>query len=148
MATFDIAVTPTATVNFLLIEGGPLINPQAVAEVVTPDAVPPTITVVSPVSFPADVAAARVTPFVLEVTDLDPGVQFIVVTVRFTGGSVASEEVIYRRGNFKAPYLASSQETITDGLRLTCLRTGGWPEGITAIAFDVDALDAAGNVDA
>lgn len=125
------------------------------------DGNPPVITVISPTpgvspgvagGFPADPTAARSTPIVLTVTDLAPGLEYFVVTARLFANNAATplEEVVYRRGSFRGPYVASSSSVgITGGVQLTVQRAGGWPAGASPeahITFAVDALDAAGNL--
>jgi hypothetical protein len=114
------------------------------------DSTAPTVTIVSPTpgvapgdagGFPADAAAAALTPIVLEVTDADPGAALVVVTASYAG--VDAEEVVYRAGAFRGNYVSSSwQVAITDGVRLSCLRTGGWPGAPT---FHIHAIDGDGN---
>jgi hypothetical protein len=111
----------------------------------------PTISVVSPTpgvapgdpgGFPASRSAAAATPIVIDVLDADPGTQLVVVTARFAG--VAAEEVVYRAGVFRGNYAAGSVQTaVADGVRLSCLRDGGWPGAPT---FAVNAVDADGNL--
>jgi hypothetical protein len=109
------------------------------------DTVPPTITVVSPSipsGFPVDWSVAKDVPVVLNVTDTVPGVEYISVTVVFSGGK---EETIYRRGLFRGDYAGlSTQSVITNGLQLVARRSGGWPPG--SMTFTVDALDGDGNL--
>lgn len=131
-----------------------------------PDAVAPTISVVSPTpgvavgapgGFPRAYSSAKITPIVLDVTDVDPGVQYFVVIARFYADAEdenPTEEVVYRRSNFRGLYVKGSFATpIADGIRLSVLRVGGWPSNSTGssvghIAFAVDVLDADGNLSA
>jgi hypothetical protein len=121
--------------------GGPAVNTT-----------PPTVTVISPTpgaspgtvgGFPADLAAARITPVVVQITDLDPGVAYSYLSVSFAGSQ--TEEVVYRRGQFRGLYLGSSYSSIANGRQYTLLRKGGWPGG--SLVFSVDAIDGAGNID-
>jgi hypothetical protein len=109
------------------------------------DTVPPTITIVSPSipsGFPADWSLAKDVPVVLNVTDAAPGIEYITVTVFFSGGQ---EETVYRRGSFRGDYAGlSTQSTITNGLQLSVRRNDGWPPG--SMTFNVDALDGDGNL--
>lgn len=116
----------------------------------------PTIEVISPTpgvppgqpgGFPKNKKQAQLTPVVLRVSDLAPGVKYVCVTVLIDG----TEETIYRRGNFRGKHiLGSSQELTTseeDGeqLTLTVRRVGGWPD-LQFLKFAVDALDDSGNI--
>lgn len=109
------------------------------------DTTPPTIVVVSPAvpnGFSSDWLVARNTPVVLRVTDAVPGVEYITVTVFYSG---TNEEVIYRRGSFRGEYVGlSTQTAIANGLELTVRRADGWLPG--SMTFSVDALDGDGNL--
>lgn len=130
------------------------------------DVTPPTVTIVSPTpgvapgdpgGFPRDIAAARATPIVLRVVDLAPGLLYFAIVVRFYVDSEdanPTEEVVFRRGNFRGLYVkGSSYALISNGLELTVARRGGWPASAVGasssrpyIAFAVDAVDADGNL--
>lgn len=119
-----------------------------------PDGTPPTIEVISPTpgvapgqpgGFPLNKREAQATPIVLRITDLAPGLAYLCVTVRFTDGS---EEVVYRRGQFRGPHIAGSTQSLSlDGTELTlsAKRRGGWPD-VRYLVFAVDAIDGVGNV--
>jgi hypothetical protein len=120
------------------------------------DTTPPTIAIVSPTpgvapgapgGFPADLATARDTPIVLDVTDVTPGNRYICVVARFRGA--VGEEVVYRRGSFRGLYAGYSSSTaISNGTRLSVRRQGGWPgsNSLDDVTFEIDAVDAAGNL--
>ncbi len=127
------------------------------------DSTAPTITIVSPTpgvaigepgGFPRRYRDARETPIVLNITDTNPGIQFVVIIARFYADAEDTnpdEEVVYRRGQFRGKYVrGSEQEAITGGAQLTILRAGGWPSSRTGelahIVFAVDALDSGGNL--
>lgn len=126
----------------------------------TADSTEPTVSIVSPTpgleagdpgGMPSNYAAAKTTPIVLEVTDADPGNRLIIVVfMQDAGGDLDHpiEEVVYRGGYFRGGYLAAGswQESITDGVRLHCLRAEGWPgSDAPSWRFEVDAVDQAGN---
>ena len=120
------------------------------------DTTPPTITVVSPTpgvapgspgGFSADWATARLTPIVLQITDVAPGNQYQAIVCRYPGA--VDELVVYRRGAFRGSFACTSSElAITNGKELHVLPVGGWPssDALNDIVWDVDALDAAGNL--
>lgn len=126
------------------------------------DTTAPTITVVSPTpgvapgelgGFPAREADAKLTPIVLQITDLDPGLQYLAVIVRMyidDEDADPVEEVVFRRDNFRGHYVKGSTKTvIANGVELSVLRAGGWPVTVVTgrrfIVFAVDAVDADGN---
>lgn len=120
------------------------------------DVTPPTITIVSPTpgtapgspgGFSADWATARMTPIVLQVTDLAPGNRYQAVVVRYANS--VDEFTVYRRGTFRGAFAALSFETaIANGKELSVLPVGGWPssDALNDVTFEIDALDAAGNL--
>jgi hypothetical protein len=120
------------------------------------DTTPPTITVISPTpgvapgqpgGFPADWATARTTPIIVQITDVTPGNRYQAVVCRLPG--VVDELVVYRRGAFRGQFLGSSGETvIANGKQLSILPSTGWPSAnaLHGITFELDALDAAGNL--
>lgn len=122
------------------------------------DTTPPTITVVSPTpgvapgdpgGFPADRALAELTPIVIEVSDVSPGVEYICIVAEYPG---LPAEPVFRRGNFIAPYLGSSYALSGATATMTVQRLGGWPRPSdptvsSYIKFSVDAIDASGNID-
>jgi hypothetical protein len=124
------------------------------------DTTAPVLAVISPTpgalpgaagGFPADYVNATITPVVLQVTDLDPGLDYVSVVATFTDAhGVVTAETIYRRGQFVGLYVAGSyQLVIANGIELHITRTGGWPgitNQISTMSFDIDALDQAGNL--
>ncbi len=119
----------------------------------------PEVTIVSPTpgvapgepgGFPLDYRLAKATPIVIDVVDTAPGNRLINVVFQQAASSTtdAIEEVIYRRGSFRGGYIAgSAQQTITDGVRLTCVRAAGWPgSDAPAWTITVDAIDENGNL--
>ncbi len=105
------------------------------------DTTAPTITIVSPTpgvapgapgGFPANYAAAKVTPVVLTVSD-DQALGVIVLTCKIDG----VWHVVYD-GTWIAPFYGSAD---VDGLEVTftIYRTGGWPAG--GFTFRVRAGD-------
>lgn len=120
------------------------------------DTTPPTITILSPTpgvapgspgGFPADWSIARTTPIVLRITDVTPGNRYQCVVVRYANS--ADEQTVYRRGAFRGAFAALSFETPNgSGKDLTVLPVGGWPssDAINDVTFEIDALDAAGNL--
>lgn len=97
---------------------------------------------------------AKVTPIVLDIVDVAPGLKYIALIARFyaTGESAhPDEEVVYRRGQFRGKYVVgSSLAAIAGGYRLTITREGGWPSNVQGvvghIVFALDVLDSAGNL--
>lgn len=127
------------------------------------DTTPPTVLLISPLAvaagqpggFSREYDVAKNTQVVLQVSDLAPGLQYAIVVVRFVGSDDSeTEEVVYRRGQFRGRYRAlSTQFDITNGVQLNIRRDGGWPANINTnlvsrLAFNVDATDKAGNLDA
>jgi hypothetical protein len=134
---------------------------EDVVEGSTKDEVAPTIEIVSPTpgvapgepgGFPASRRAAQRTPIVLRVTDVDPGVGYLEVAVRFYGSAAdleadvrGVEETVYRKGQFRGKHVGGSYvEVIDDGIELHVFRDGGWSGRF--IKFTVDPLDADGNL--
>jgi len=123
------------------------------------DTTPPVVTIVSPDpnvtpgdsgGFPRSPAAAKVTPIVLQVTDVDPGTAYIAIIAKFANSDDDREEVVFRRGTFKSPYISNSYyASIANGYQFTILRDGGWPAGTGVagdIVFYVDTVDGDGNL--
>lgn len=121
------------------------------------DTTPPTVTVVSPTpgvapgqpgGFPADRRSADLTPIVLLLSDASPGIEYICVVAEYPTGP----EIIFRRGRFFEPYMASSYLATPPDVTMTVYRTGGWPRRSdpslgSYIKFSVDAIDGDGNID-
>jgi len=121
------------------IVGGRVQRRGSATQVLPPAAVVPAVLVVST---PTDADGA----IVVEVTDPNPGMAYTGVFA-VVPGSNGREDVVYRRGVFKYPYIARSYVVALDalgGVRLHIYRTGGWPVGTTA--FTTDAVDAGGSV--
>ena len=125
------------------------------------DSDPPTITIISPTpgvapgspgGFPADPTAAKTTPIVLTIGDVDPGLQYITVVVAWTtkdseGVSITVEETVYRNGSFRGRFVEGSSAMMSGSdLQLTILRHDGWLELGRFFTFDADAIDKAGNM--
>lgn len=112
------------------------------------DITPPVISPVSPLpgiapgdpdGFPLDADLAAVTPIIVDITDVFPGVVFISV-VNVTDGGAA----VFRGSNFLGEYInGSSSPSITNGTELAMLPDGGWVGPF--VQLDIDAIDAAGN---
>lgn len=109
----------------------------------TADETAPTITLVSPASegiLPGTLAQAKLRPIIFDVTDVDPGLRTVMITLLFARG--ANEVVVYKRGSFRRGW-SGSVDAITDGLRFTVNPpAGGWSGDFEIYA---DALDTAGN---
>ena len=120
------------------------------------DTTAPTITIVSPTpgvapgapgGFSADWQTARMTPIVVDVTDVTPGIGYLCFVAKYPGW--AEEINVYRRGAFRGSFLGLSNiAAIANGFRLTILPLTGWPssDALNDITFDVDAIDADGNL--
>lgn len=134
---------------------------DGIASAPQPDDTAPTITFISPTpgvapgqpgGFPADPNAAKSTPIVIQISDVDPGVQYVNVVVRYTDSEGTEiEETVYRRSNFRGRYVKGSKAELVGGsLQLTIKRNGGWLELITGASrqfgFFVDAVDEDGNL--
>ena len=127
------------------------------------DTTPPSVSIVSPTpgvaigeagGFSKSYEVARATPIILEITDLSPGIRYLSVVARFYADAEdenPTEEVVYRRSNFRGLYVrGSSKAIIDDGLRLSIRRLGGWPSNsagnVGHIVFAIDAVDQNGNL--
>lgn len=109
---------------------------------------PVTITIVSPTDdvapgspggFPTDPEEARWTPIVLEITEAD----YEIVTATYP--NMTGELAVYLDDDFRPGFaLRSSQEAITDGVRLTILPDGGWPgtSALHDVTLFVDGVEA------
>lgn len=105
----------------------------------SPGTTPPTVTLIAP----ADTSRIRrssTTPIVVEVTDLDEGVAAVFVWVEYDQGRT---EVVRGAQGFVSFFAGSSVETITNGLRFSIRRSGGWPSATVRLHFD--PVDRAGN---
>jgi hypothetical protein len=111
-----------------------------------PDAVAPTVTLVSP-SAAGDLAVtyeqALFAPVVFDVTDAAPGLRSVIVTLLFDDTADGPNElVIYRRGSIRRGF-TGTVSAITNGYRVTInAPTRGWPGPFT---LGVDLVDQAGN---
>jgi hypothetical protein len=100
----------------------------------------PVITNVTPAAG-SQLASTR-TPVTFDVTDVDPGVQLVVVKLAYQGSSL--DHVVWDGSIFRTAWAArSTVETITDGFRFSILPAAGWTRNISQI--DVTAIDGAGN---
>lgn len=120
------------------------------------DSTAPTIAAISPTpgvapgvagGFPASYSDAKATPIVLDITDADPGLAFLVVTNETDGAAT-----VYRGSNYLGDYVeASSSKSIANGVELSILPASGWPAAAdrsaqNPIKLRVDAIDGAGNL--
>jgi hypothetical protein len=112
----------------------------------------PVITAISPTpgvapgdpgGFPDGRRTAIDTPIVISITDADPGLGYVLVTLRTfqdndTNGH--TELIVYRDGNFREPFLDSTQ---SGALTLSIVRDDGW----TGLFLEVSvyAVDTVGN---
>ena len=105
---------------------------------------PPTVTNVSPAS--GTTLATASTPVSFDVTDLDPGVLAVLVTVKFANRK--ETQVVYDGSKFVAPYDTdgSSVTPITDGFSFVIQPDGQWLGDIEQMF--VYAIDANGNLGA
>jgi len=157
----DVRISDIPRTNDEILESFELGMPPApstdppVVEIVSPSlGVPPG----SPGGFPLNRHLAELTPIVLRIYDVSPGLQYTVVTVtipeKIDGKTYNKEEVVYRLSQFRGLHVdGSTQRTFTQTideelvsvLELTVRRAGGWP-AVTQLKFSVDALDASGNL--
>lgn len=137
---------------------------------VTSDTTAPELIVVSPTpgatpgsvgGFPASRAVADLTPVVLKIYDVNPGLRYACVTlpadpVLVDGVTVTPEEVVYRRGQFRGRFVAGStqrtyheeiEEEDTVVVELSIRRLGGWPRTPASLIFSLDMVDQSGNQD-
>lgn len=107
------------------------------------DTVAPTITNVSPAS--GTQLATQSTPIQFDVTDLAPGVQFVIVTAKFANRR--DTQIVYDGSNFKWPFDATGSQVtaITNGLRFAVAPRGRWIGDIEELF--VYAIDSAGNLE-
>ena len=136
---------------------------QALLDIPPPDENAPVITWVSPTpgaapgsvgGFPRSPSVAKTFPVVIQIGDVDPGVQYVNVVVVYTDGEGNTiEETIYRRSNFRGLYVKGSKAEMVGGnLQLTIKRNSenGWLDLINGatrqFAMYADAVDSVGNV--
>lgn len=102
--------------------------------------VPPVINAITPLSgvIPGTRAAALQTPIEFDVTDVDPGLLMVVVTLKY--GLDASTLVVHDGSNFLPPFnsAASERTAITDGFHFEVLPAGGWAGDFTMFVYAVD----------
>lgn len=122
---------------------------------VVTDNVPPTVDVLSPTpgvapgnpgGFSSDFDVAKVTPIVLRLNDLSPGLRYVCIVAEFPA---SAREIVFRRGAFVEPYTGSTYIETGTQADLTVVRSGGWPSpvnGAFGISFAIDAIDKAGNI--
>lgn len=106
------------------------------------DAVAPLIELVSPVTFDADFDVASITPVVINVTDLAPGLELVTISV--SGAGFSGTQVVYANGSFVSPFTAGTAETITNGLQFSFKPSTGWAAG--ELNVSVVAVDGNGNL--
>ncbi len=111
---------------------------EDIVAVSTGDEVSPTITAVSPTpgtepgaagGFPGGRNAALETPIVIEIIDADPGVGYLLVTLRtYQDGDTNghTELTVYRDGIFREPFGSSTQSGTSNDLILNIRRDDGW----------------------
>lgn len=106
-----------------------------------------------PGGFSRNYQTAKNTAIVLDVTGLTPGVGYLTVIARLYSDDEANptEEVVYRRDNFRGLYVrSSSKSSLETGFRFSVKRYGGWPSNsqgsVGHIAFAVDVVDGDGNL--
>lgn len=128
------------------------------------DTTAPYVTLLSPTAnvtagsvggFPREFNLAKDTPVCIRIGDLNPGLQYAIIVVRFVGAdNTETEEVVYRRGQLRGLYRKySSVSVLSDGVKLSIRRETGWPANantnqVSQMIFSVDATDKAGNLDA
>lgn len=98
------------------------------------DVTPPTTALVS-------LPPAPSAPCVVDVSDAS-GLRRVIVRVKFPW--LGLNEVVYEEGGFTTQYSSSSAAAIAGGLRLSIVRTGGWPVG-GSIELKVYSVDTSGN---
>jgi hypothetical protein len=93
--------------------------------------------------FSADYAVARVTPVVIDVTDVSPGLQRVVMWVRYSDTPYTM--VVYDGTNFLWPFdtTTSTKVAVANGYRFTVLPRDGWPSA--NLEWHVGAVDSSGN---
>lgn len=109
---------------------------------VTPDTTPPVISNFSPAT--GTELPARDTPISFDVTDLDPGLQLVVVTLKYS--SLPETFVVYDGSKFVEPFntTGSTMTAITNGYRFTVAPRTQWLGDPEFFAY---AVDQAGNLE-
>ena len=100
---------------------------------------PPTVTFIDPLP---DEPIRRQQAIVFDITDVDGDISLVCISVEFEELGVTE---LAARGLFNPTdvYDLSTSSAITDGLRITLRRNGGW---IATPRILVDVADAGGNV--
>ena len=108
-----------------------------------PDTTPPVISNVDPA--PGTQLPNRSAALTLDITDIDPGVQVVILTVKYA--TRPETQVVYNGSDFITPFnSAGSQVTaITNGYRFQITPENQWLGDIEQ--FFVYAIDIAGNVE-
>jgi hypothetical protein len=84
-------------------------------------------------------------PISFDVTDIDPGVSLVLVSILFAGET--EPVLVYSGDKFEGVYAAySTKVAIPDGFTFTLVRDGGWPGNITNVW--VYGVDTGGTVGA
>lgn len=84
-------------------------------------------------------------PISFDVTDVDPGIGLVLVSILFAGDTEPT--LVHNGASFEGVYSAfSTKVAITDGFTFTLLRAGGWPANITNVW--VYGVDSGGTVGA
>lgn len=134
---------------------GPIFGPDTGGGGPPKDTTPPTIAIISPTpgvapgdpgGFSADWETARNTPIVIRVTDAAPGNLYQCIVLKYAGAQ--DETVVWRRGAFRGSFAARSLVVTSTPLELSVLPDNGWisSDAINDITWDVDAIDADGNL--
>lgn len=111
------------------------------------DTTPPTISNMTPTPgvFPGTRAQAKITPIEFDVTDIDPGLKIVVLTLKYAGTN--STLVVHNGTEFLYPFDSSesARTVITDGFHFKVLPRKGWTANIDDL--QVYALDSHGNLE-
>jgi hypothetical protein len=110
-----------------------------------PDATAPVVSNVSPTpgELDSDPRIARITPVSFDVTDTDPGLGLIMITIAYAGQE--NRYVVHDGTDFIYPFDSATSErtAITDGYSFTVLPRMGWSGSPTIY---VHRIDAEGNI--
>jgi len=115
---------------------------DATVVIVTPgDQLPPQVSNFTA----AGTLAGANAPISFDITDVNPGVGLVLVSVLFEGATEPA--LIYSGAQFEGAYAAfSTVVAIVSGFRFKLLRAGGWPANITSVW--IYTADQAGEVGA
>lgn len=107
------------------------------------DTTPPYITNINPM--PGTTMLSRSEPISMDVLDLDPGVQVVILTIKYAHR--VETQVVYDGSNFLSPFNNAASQTlvIANGIRLIIVPENQWLGDIES--FFVYAIDNAGNVE-